>query len=417
MKKFLSVILAVLIVLMLAGCDSWLSGSYASVKPHEEYSDEKSRDSLEVSNITELQTVLEENVAKGTENCVIYVTGIAYDQLENVMDEVTRYVREDNPIGAYAVETINYEIGTSTGRTAIAVTVTYNRTRSEILRIEHTQNMDEAMAVIAEALDECKTGVVVYVEDYKDIDITQKIQDYADAHPDVCMEMPQVSAAVYPNTGAVRVLELVFTYQTNRDNLRIMQTYVQPVFRAAYLNVSGEEEESVKFSRMYAFLMERNDYVVETSITPAYSLLRHGVGDSKAFATVYAAMCTGAGLDCQVISGTRSGEPWVWNLICEDGVYYHVDLLRSNAAGNLLRLSDDDMSGYVWDFTAYAEAERPVEPSTAHEASTPSQQEATPAEEVIPAEETMPVEETEYPEEIEPTQNSEEEETTSPTEE
>ena len=415
MKKFLSVILAVLVVVILTGCDSWLSGSYSSVRPHEEYSDGKSRDSLEVSNVTELQTVLEENIAKGTENCVIYVTGIAYDQLEGMMDKVTRNLQEHDPIGAYAVETINYEIGTSTGRTAIAVTVTYNRTRSEILRIEHAQDMDEAMSVIAEALDDCKSGVVVYVENYKDIDITQKIQDYADANPDVCMEMPQVSAAVYPNAGTVRVLELVFTYQTNRETLRIMQSYVQPVFRAAYLNVSGEEEEHVKFSRMYAFLMERNDYEVETSITPAYSLLRHGVGDSKAFATVYAAMCTGAGLDCQVISGTRSGEPWVWNLICEDGVYYHVDLLRSNTAGKLLRLSDDEMSGYVWDFTAYAEAERPEDSSTTHEDPSPSQQETTPAEEVIPTDETTPIEETEPSEDTEPTQNTEEEETTEPT--
>ena len=44
--------------------------------------------------------------------------------------------------------------------------------------------------------------------------------------------------------------------------------------------------------------MERYDYRIETSITPAYSLLRHGVGDSRAFAVVYAAMCQQAGLEC-----------------------------------------------------------------------------------------------------------------------
>ena len=399
MKKFIAIMLALLLAFMMAGCDPWLSGSYSSVKPHEEFSDGKSRDFLEASTMSELQTILKEEIAKGTESCVIYVTDMDNSRLENTMDMTVRLIKELDPIGAYAVEDIDFEIGTSTGRTAIAVKIAYNRSRSEILRIEKTKNMEEAMSVIAEALEGCKTGTVVHIEKYEDVDIAQRIQDYVDAHPDVCMEMPQVSAAVYPNTGSIRVMELVFTYQTNRDTLRLMQTYVQPVFRAAYLNVSGEEEESVKFSRMYAFLMERNDYQLETSITPAYSLLRHGVGDSKAFATVYAAMCAGAGLECHVISGTRSGEPWTWNLICEDGVYYHVDLIRSNSAGKLMRLSDEDMDGYVWDYSSYpaAEKQEKVTPKQTNTEQPPEETLAPEASETVP--ETTESEATEVPQE------------------
>ena len=99
--------------------------------------------------------------------------------------------------------------------------------------------------------------------------------------------------------------------------------------------------------------MERFDYKVETSITPSYSLLRHGVGDSRAFATVYAAMCRAANLECIVVTGTRSGEPWSWNMICEDGYYWHVDLLNSNEKGKFEKKLDADMEGYVWDYSAY----------------------------------------------------------------
>ena len=101
--------------------------------------------------------------------------------------------------------------------------------------------------------------------------------------------------------------------------------------------------------------MERFDYKVETSITPAYSLLRHGVGDSRAFATVYAAMCRASGLECIVVTGTRSGEPWTWNIICQDGVYWHVDLLRCNEQGRFHKTEDSGMTGYVWDYSAYPE--------------------------------------------------------------
>lgn len=394
MKKYVVLIMAVVLIMTLAGCDSWLSGSYSSVKVHEEYYDGQSKENLEAGDSEELQKVLTEQISNGTEKSVIYISDIAAERLESVMELVIRRVMTQDPIGAFAVEKIDYEIGTSTGRTAIAVDIAYNRSRSEILRIKNTSDMEEAMAVVSDALENCYPGVVVLVENYEDIDITQKVQDYIDAHPDTCMEMPQVSESVYPQAGKVRVIELTFTYQTSRDVLRSMQTYVQPVFRAADLNVSGEEEDSVKFSRMYAFLMERNDYQIETSITPAYSLLRHGVGDSKAFATVYAAMCRGAGLECQVIAGTRSGDPWVWNLICEDGVYYHVDLIQSSHAGKMLRLSQDDMDGYVWDYSSYPEAV-PQEKSTAKPLkSGNSDNDKTSAEEAMPTEpvpeETVP---------------------------
>jgi len=158
------------------------------------------------------------------------------------------------------------------------------------------------------------------------------------------------------------VIELSFTYQTSRETLRTMQAYVQPVFRAANLNVSAEEEELTKFNRMYAFLMERSDYRQETSITPSYSLLRHGVGDSKAFAVVYGAMCRDAGLDCQIVTGTRDGEPRTWNIVCVDGIYYYVDLLNSLNAGRLQLLIDDNMRGYVWDYSAYPETGSGYEP-------------------------------------------------------
>jgi hypothetical protein len=64
------------------------------------------------------------------------------------------------------------------------------------------------------------------------------------------------------------------------------------------------------------------------------------VGDSRAFATVYAAMCRSAGLECMTVTGTRAGEPWTWNIILDNGGYYHVDLQRSNLSGQFRELTD-----------------------------------------------------------------------------
>ena len=148
--------------------------------------------------------------------------------------------------------------------------------------------------------------------------------------------------------------------------------------------------------------MERNEYEISTSITPAYSLLRHGVGDSKAFATVYAAMCRAADLDCLVVSGTRDGEPWTWNMICQDDVFYHIDLVRSNHEGELVLNYEKDMEGYVWDYSAYPVSEPPA-------VVTPPAQTAE--------ETTEPDEENTQPTDPEITEDDAEEEVTEPTEE
>ena len=37
------------------------------------------------------------------------------------------------------------------------------------------------------------------------------------------------------------------------------------------------------------------------------------------------------------------------------GHYYHVDLLRCSELGGYREFTDQEMSGYVWDYTAYPE--------------------------------------------------------------
>lgn len=394
MKRYGIIITAVAVCLLLTGCDLWMDGSYHSVEPHHQDYSGPSLESAEVVSYEQLRSVLVDLVAEGSQESVIYMIGFDQNQMSSIMDMAIRYVTQSNPVGAYAVEKIEYEIGTNTGRTAIAVKISYVHNRAEILRIKRAENMAEAAEVISQVLDDCETGVVLLIDAYEQTDFAQQIQDYVDQNPATCMEMPQVSAAVYPESGAQRVVELSFTYQTSREALRTMQSYVEPVFRAAYLNVSGEEDESTKFSRMYTFLMERADYTVETSITPSYSLLRHSVGDSKAFATVYAAMCRQAGLECLVVTGTREGEPWVWNMVCVDGVYSHVDLLDSQNTGRLHLRFQNEMNGYVWDYSAYPESIRP-EVVTPPETQPEDSQSTEPTEELTQEsqEPTLPAEE------------------------
>ena len=342
-----------LLCLLLTGCSSWMDGHYASVEPHMERNHKTEDGILSASTRGQIRGRLGDMVENAIESRTIFLEAMDPELVEKNIQMEIQYALTNNPLAAYAVENIDYEIGAIGGIPAVVINIRYNHNRSELQRIRQVEEMNAAKGLISAALNELEPVIVLKVRNYREVDFAQLVEDYALEQPDWVMEIPQVIANTYPNAGLVRVIELKFTYQNSREALREMKRYVEPRFKAAALYVSGEDEQSVKFARLYAFLMETTHYTLETSITPAYSLLRHSVGDSKAFATVYAAMCRRAGLDCQVVTGTKAGEPWTWNIICEDGVYYHVDLLRSYDAGIYQKLADWNMDGYVWDYAAY----------------------------------------------------------------
>ena len=337
--------------LLLGGC-GWLNGSFVSVTPHEAPKQVAHADTITAANYKDFLAALKQLVAAGTEVAAIHVEEYPEKALEVGVRRAVYNVMHNDPIGAYAVEDIQYEIGSSSGLPAVSIAVTYRHNSTELQRIRRAVSIPQVQIIVANALESYEAGIVLLVGQYEDTDFSQFVQDYAREHPETIMEVPQVTQALY-GTGESRVVELIFSYQTSRDSLRRMQAQVKPVFESAVLYVSGDGDDYQKFSQLYAFLMERFDYKLETSITPTYSLLRHGIGDSRAFAQVYAAMCRDAGLTCMTVTGTRDGEPWTWNMILDGEEYYHVDLLRCSERGKYRELTDEEMEGYVWDYSDY----------------------------------------------------------------
>lgn len=348
---FLSVVMAM--TLLFSGCGFWMDGSYVSVKPHQEQNYSQEREVIQVASYSQIEDALCGLVDTGAGSGVFAFTAFNAATARVHMESAIRYVTGSYPIGAYGVSEITYEIGKNKAGGAIAVSVKYHKDRSQMLRVKQVMDMDGAKAMIMEALDNCEPSVVCRIQQYEETDFVQLVWNYAAQNPDRIMERPEVSVASYPQKGHDRIVEIKFTYETDRDSLRQMQQVVEPIFTAAELYVKGNDQIREKYSQLYVFLMERYDYTVETSITPAYSLLHHGVGDCKAFATVYVAMCKRADLECYVISGTRDGEPWTWNIIYFRGGYYHLDLLRCRESGSFDPVKKSSMDGYVWDYSAY----------------------------------------------------------------
>lgn len=360
MKKCVAIFLCV--CLLLTGCTNIFDGHYVSITPHEEPNSVVDTQAVSASDFDDLCAALQAMTHSGSTSGLISVAQYPKSSVNVDMRRAIRETMVFDPITAYAVETIEFELGSSAGQPAIAVQITYLHDRTEIHKIRKVTDMENAKSRIALELTKCSTGVVLYTEAYEQLDLAQWAEDYAALFPESVMETPQTTVNLYPETGKKRVIELKFAYQNSRDALRTMQTKVSPMFASAVLYVSGDGEMREKYAQLYAFLMERfENYTLETSITPAYSLLIHGVGDAKAFATVYSAMCRQAGLECMSVAGTRNGQAWCWNIVRDGDVYYHVDLLQCNEVGTFRERTDEQMGGYVWDYSAYPACGVPIQ--------------------------------------------------------
>ena len=354
MKRLIAMTaLVIALSMILGGCGFWMDGTRVSVTPHLQQNDQANADWASPSTYTDLRNTLKSKIAGGETNGTISVSPVDEETVRYYMDTAIRYLQNNDPVCAYAVDSITYEPAVSSQETVVAFQINYLHPRAEILRIRQTDSINEATAVISAAMDSYEPSAVMRIKSFEMTDFVQLVQDYANNNPSVIMEIPEVRVGVYPDQGDDRIVELQFTYQTSRQTLLDMRERVEPVFTSAELYVKGATQISDIYSQLYSFLMERYDYRIESSITPTYSLLLQGVGDSRAFANVYAEMCRKAELDCRVVFGTKNGEPWVWNMVRLRGVYYHVDLLQCSQDGQFRMYTDDEMTGYVWDDIAY----------------------------------------------------------------
>lgn len=357
MKKWLVCLISV--CLLFSGCSSWMDGNYHSTVPDTQPQGEPVDIAISVEDRTQLYQVLADLVENGAESALITIASTTEAQAKEELEQVIEKLMQEDPIAAYLVEQIKYEIGTNSGRIACGLAFSYRQNKTPVQNILKVTDLEQARVAVAAQLDNCAASVVLLMEDADQVDFEQLVEDHALQYPQRVIEVPEVTVNLYPREGKVQVVELRFSYQTSRATLRTMQAQVRPVFESAALLSGDPADAQEKLTQVYTLLMERYDsYQLDTSITPAYSLLRYGVGDARAFAVVYAALCREAGLECGIISGTCLGEPRIWNVVWIDDQYCYVDLLCCYENKHFEICTQEKMTGYVWDYSAYPMEEK-----------------------------------------------------------
>ena len=338
MKRMIFLILAVSI--LCAGCANLFDGTYTSVTPHSQSG--QTGGALVAVNYGQLCQAIRIMARNGAALGLIDVSGYDRDTVEQDMYDAVKNIMTNDPVAAYAVQNMHFSLKETERQTAIQLKISYLHDRSELQQLRYVNWMHEGEAAIAAELEKSGMGLVLYIDQYEEMDYSAWVQQWARENPQAVMEIPSVTAVVYPAGGTSRLVELTFTYKNDRQTLRDMQQQVTQMFAFALMNVEGKEP----YRQLYTFLTERfQTYQLVKTETPAYSLLMEGRGDAEAFALVYAALCRQAGVPCTVVTGTLNGKAHSWNQIYVDGMARYVDLL----AGEYLEMTENQMPGYEWD--------------------------------------------------------------------
>ena len=352
-KNIVFALLCAMFICIVSGC-GWMDGEYVFEEPSNLENSGNAKNAIVVSSYSQMCNALANLIESGADDGIFDVSNFNDGSVRFFMDAAIRYVTTSNAMGAYAVDGITYEIGTSTGDQAVAVNIQYRFGREHVMKIVMTYGMDEAKQALAEAMQSFKKNLILRVSRYEELDILQWSADYALMHPETVIEVPKIDMHIYPRNGTDRIIVFDFTYSYNTAELMEMQRTANTILNTPSQNAEQPMREYDRYVFLYHFLVDGGVFTLDKMTdTPVYSVLVNKTGDSASFANVYALLCARAGLECYVVPGTCDDQPRVWNIIRFDDKYYHFDLLECSQNQEFAVHVADEMSGYVWDYGSF----------------------------------------------------------------
>lgn len=406
MKKRLPALLLAA-ALLLSGC-SLYQADYSWSEPYSGALVPVGGDAAEVRNLSMLKSALLNLISAHAESGALsfqHYSGSAVDDLAAVCLEI----RTENPLGAYAVESISFDTSRIVSYYIADVSIVYKRTAEEIRAVQEVFSREELSAALQGALARFDQSLAlrVYTASVDADYLAALVRELYFADPAVTVAEPELAVESYPAEGASRIYALSLSYGRAPGVLEERSR----VLRAAVSALEAEAPEGDETARalwcartVYALLLDGAEPSGAYAGTAYGALVEHSA-DSKGAALAMQLLCTAVGVDCRVVAGSvgaMGAEEHYWNILTADGETGHADVATLGAERPVFGFSDENLWGtYIWDTESYPACAG----TTRYDELFPKPAEETP-EPTEPAETAPPApEETEAPEIIEESGN------------
>lgn len=347
MRKIICAVMAALMLLS-TGCSSMLNRDYSSVTVHSATpTAEGDANTMRVQNYQELVNALIYLINQGEESGSIRYSGEEAD-FKKLMDEACLEVKQEDPLGAYAVDYIKYSVISIVGSYEADVQITYRRTREQVASIVDATGAAAIRSELSRALSSFDTEVVLRISYFEEDEayIQQLVRQAYLSNPATALDFPDAQVAMYPESGQQRIVEVTLTYH---QSLQTLESWRNSLSREAERICQPLTELTIKekLDGITGTLQSLGAYSAQGGST-AYDALLGGGGDSQGVALAFSLLCRQVGVTCSVVDGQKNGQSHFWNVVQTASGYRHVDLSRT---GSVTYNVDQTMTqqGYVWD--------------------------------------------------------------------
>lgn len=206
--------------LLLTGCAGLLDRDYVSVTVHSTTpATEGDNSALRAESYQELVNILTYLVSQNMPSASIrlYESEDVQADLERACVEVA----QEYPLGAYAVDYIQYHVSPILSYHEAEVQITYRRTKEQMDAIVSATGITAIRSQLESALEqfspECTLSISYFDGGVEDIQALFR-QAYF-AVPDAAEDLPDVSVSLYPDSGRQRIVELELNYHLSQEEL------------------------------------------------------------------------------------------------------------------------------------------------------------------------------------------------------
>ena len=270
-------------------------------------------------------------------------------------------IRNETPMGAYAVLDLSYELRRIVSYYAAEISISYSRTSEEIDSVFNLVGLAELRGFLENAMVNCEESVTIRMYS---LDVNADyILDYDEKvyfqNPLMLAFEPGVSVRSFPETGASQIYEILFDYGISSSQAFSMTKIMND--KASEIAEGISEQSDAFIALRLAEYLNSNVRAAEESLysNGAYGAIVEGAATDKGIALAFKVLCSYFDIECMVVQGTSFDlemSRHYWNLIKIGEDYYHIDISSFSARGReaSFLLSDVQMWNYqLWDIEKY----------------------------------------------------------------
>lgn len=320
--------------LLLSGCSSMLARSYTSVTPHSAAPVvESDQLTIRAESYQDLVNALLYFITQGRQTGTIRLYNYPYD-VKHDLGAACREVTQEDPLGAYAVQDVSYNVVPVVSCYEATVSLSYRRTPQQISSIVSATGVTSIRNKLRDALSAHDPTLVLRINYFEEdeqylLDLAQEAYFSA---PDAALGFPQTTLTLFPESGSHRIAEFSFTYSFPSMELQRRTKQISQK-QAELLDTLPDTQGDSALLAIYDFLHDQVEYLPSYSSTAYGALVEHRANSLGLALTVHS-LCQQLQIPSYLVQGSLRDAEHCWVIVQTQDGFRHLDVSRTLANVN-----------------------------------------------------------------------------------